>query len=276
MKKRLVIIFCILILVVKLGNAQANVTLSNLSSPTAVSQSLIPEADNTFDLGIAGETPKQWQDLFLSNTAFFTQLTTDAFIYYNGNKFINTVGGNNQSLYVGELAGQNAKSTAEVNNGCVGIGYKALNTLGAGWTIGSSEGVGNHNTAVGWRSLLNVNGDMDEGNADKNTMVGSRAGELISSGKENIGLGWNVFFHSSGEALITGTGNIGIGAADNPGGSVFDGVLGDLTSGSYNLVIGYASGIALNSGGGNIIIGKSSGNAITTTDNNIIIGNSLN
>jgi hypothetical protein len=258
----------------------ANQTLSNLTTPTAVNLTLIP-GTASLDLG-TGTTGQQWRNLYLNTAAYFNQQTTLPILYYNTNWFLHTVGGNNQGLFLGENAGRNVNSANEVNNGCVGIGYQALNTLGTGFTsISSNAGVGNHNTAIGWRALLNLNGDEESGSADKNTMIGSRAGELLTTGRENTGIGWNVFYSTMAENTITGVGNIGIGSAANPSGATFYGVLGSLSTGNYNTVVGSGSGTKILSGSNNIILGNNSGSnadpetAITTGSSNILIGSGV-
>jgi hypothetical protein len=94
------------------------------------------------------------------------------------------------------------------------------------------------------------------GNADKNTMVGSRSGELVTTGKENTGIGWNVFYRTGASNSITGTGNVGIGGASNPSGSTFNGVLGALSTGNHNVAIGTGAGSAISLGSENIVLGN--------------------
>jgi hypothetical protein len=245
--------------------------LSSLATITAASASILAATDNALDLGA---DTSSWRNIYVGTATYFGQQTTTPVIYYNDNWFIHTVGGMNQSFYAGEYAGRNAKQTAEVNNGCVGVGYQALNALGTGYDVisPSNQGVGNHNTAIGWRSLINANGVSMGTNADKNTMVGSRAGELIYNGRENTGIGWNVFYRTGASNSITGTGNVGIGGASNPSGNNFNGVLGWLSSGSFNTVVGHGSGTLVNTGSGNTILGQSAGTSLEDGDDNVFLG----
>lgn len=263
MKKQIFIFIYALTLFTNYINAQANQQLSNLttSPAVAVNLSLVPGTNNSIDLG---SNTFKWQYVYLGTRALFSQQATDAFIYYNGNKFIHTIGENNQGVYVGELAGNNASGVTEVNNGCVGIGYQALQNLGTGYSGTGNTGVGNHNTAVGWRSLYWLNGNSLTF-ADKNTMVGSKSGELIGTGKENTGIGWDVFYKNGVmmPPTITGSYNVGVGAAY---------VLGSLTTGSYNTVVGHGSGIAIMDGNYNTVLGQSAGTTISSGNNNIVIG----
>ncbi|MFN7015514.1 MAG: hypothetical protein ACK4ON_14720, partial [Bacteroidia bacterium] len=203
---------------VKLGNAQANQTLSNLTSPTAIDEILLPSTSVSIDLGGSG-TSLQFRNLYLRDDA------EEILIFYGGSdRFLHINGGQitgdfPEGLFMGEDAGALAEDD---NNGCVGLGFSALKAMNNG----------DHNTAVGWRALINMNGSTGTTGGNKNTMIGSNAGEFISTGSSNTGVGHNVFTMSSGSANITGVGNIGIGAADADG----DGVLGSLTMGSYNTV----------------------------------------
>ena len=81
----------------------------------------------------------------------------------NSNKFLHVTGGSYDGLFLGEYAGDAASSS---NHGTVGIGYKALETV---------TGSAGHNISVGWYSSSNIT------SGGKNTMIGSRAGELITT-----------------------------------------------------------------------------------------------
>lgn len=233
-------------------HAQANQQLSNLSGTVAINLSLLP-GSSTLDLG-SSSSGVQWRNLYLKDA------TDNVLIHYGGtDRFLHINGGQvtgdfPEGLYMGEDAGTLA---ADDNNGCVGLGYAAL----------SAMDIGNHNTAVGWRALINMDGNAG-GEGEKNTMVGSKAGEFISTGSMNTGVGWNVFTKSSGAGNISGIGNIAIGAAGTGGG----GILGSLGGGDYNVVAGAGSGLGITTGSYNIIVGSQSGTTMNTGDNNTIIG----
>lgn len=263
MKKLLLILGFLLNTFSQLIFSQADQQLSNLTGTVAINRSLVPGSDySNLDLG---NSANAWKSIYVGSSD--ADSISSYIMYYTGNIFMHNRGGastgNSEGLFIGEFAGQNVSNVASVNNGCVGVGFNALQNLGDGYS-GSSTGVGNHNTAIGWRSLYWLNGSANDV-ADKNTMVGSKSGELISYGKENTGVGWNVFFKNGvmTPPSIYGSYNVGIGAAY---------VLGSLTSGSYNTALGYGSGTAITSGSYNILIGNLSGTTITSTDNNIIIG----
>jgi hypothetical protein len=256
-------ILCIFIILINVNelNAQANQQLSNLSDTVAINRSLVP--GSVYSNLNLGSSTYGWRHAYFAHT----DSISPNLIYYRNHTMLHVTGGgtgsSDESLYLGEFAGENVVSTDGVNNGTVGIGYGALRTLGTGSSGASNLGEGNHNTAIGWLSMRNMNGSNSDPNqaADKNTMVGSRSGQRISAGRENTGVGYNVFYQGSGDeedAYITGTGNTGIGGAVNVG-SVSHGVLGLLTIGNYNTVVGYGSGISLEAGSNNLIVGDNAG-----------------
>jgi hypothetical protein len=267
MRNILYVIF--IIFSVKELSAQANQQLSNLTGTpdpiVAINQSLVADSDNDTDLG---STTFEWRNLFLGNTLYFTEPLANVsnpqkLLFINEIPFMHNTGGGvstegwqDQGTFLGLNAGAVA-STA--NNGCVGIGYSVLKTMS----------IGNHNTAVGWRALYNMNG-IGAGEGDKNTIIGSRAGESIGSGYENIGIGWNVFYKGSSGASINNVfGNIAIGTATSSG----NGVLGKLTTGgNSNTVVGSQAGTEINSGYGNTVLGYLNGSKITSGYNNILVG----
>lgn len=236
--------------------------LSDLAAPTAINASLLT-GTTALDLG---SSSAEWENIYMNPNP--TATGDDVFIYYSGGiRFLHNNGGNTgatpEGLFLGESAGAGASGS---NSGCVGIGYAALKAMTTG----------NHNTAIGWRSLYNVSGTGAGATGDKNTMGGSRAGQRISTGQKNTGLGHNVFYqgdNTENTAYITGTGNIGIGAAADIGTPIVSyGVLGLLTSGSYNSVFGFGSGINITIGNHNNIFGDNSGTDIDDGNNNNIIG----
>lgn len=234
----------------------ANDQLSDLNSTTAINSSLLTGTTG-LDLG---SSSAEWDNIFLDPA-------DNIMINYDGNRFLHINGGippiigiNPEGLFLGEYAGNGASGS---NSGCVGIGFSALKAMTTG----------NHNTAIGWRSLKNLQGG-GGGAGDKNTMVGSRAGQGISIGNSNTGFGHNVFYtpgETEEDALISGEGNTGIGAASTIDGDAY-GVFGFLEEGSFNTVVGFGSGIRISTGNNNLIMGDNSGTAISDGNNNNIIG----
>lgn len=254
MKKITFILYLITVSFANVLFGQANTNLSNLNAP-AINRNLVPgSVYSTLDLGNSSDA---WRSIYVGTND--DDSISSYIMYYTGNIFLHNsggamTGGNPEGLFLGEFAGEAAGAN---NNGNLGVGYSALKAM-------TNANSGDHNTAIGWRALIN----MDD--ADKNTMVGSKAGTFITSGSMNTGVGWNVFTESSGTPNMSGIGNIAIGAANEDG----DGVLGNLSDGDYNVVVGTESGLGIIDGSNNIIVGALSGNAITSGHDNIFIGES--
>ena len=84
------------------------------------------------------------------------------------------------------------------------------------------------------------------------------------TGTDNIAIGRLAMTMNTGG---TGAGNIAIGGTD-----ALTGVLGVITSGNYNTVIGYNSARNITTGNENTIVGDYCGTQITTGNYNVVIG----
>lgn len=145
-------------------------TLNNLTAPTAINASLLPNASGTIDLGASNLS---WRDLFLSGN-----------IYKNGTLWISNVGTNN--FWAGEQAGSGqTNSTANT-----GIGKQAL----AGVLSGGN------NTAVGFQALL-----LDAVGSG-NAAVGSQALRQNTTGNNNVGIGYFANFGNNSGSNNVGVG----------------------------------------------------------------------
>lgn len=234
MKKTGIIIIVIIILSINKTQAQTNTfpTTGNVGIGTTSPSSLLEVVGDVSLSGLSGSILALGQGYIVN---------------YNNNLFLHTGGGMDQGLFLGENAGMNEN---DENHGNVGIGYNTLTLLG------DDDLDGSHNTAVGWMSLSSLNG------ADKNTMVGSRSGQNLSSGQLNTCVGWNVFLDAT-----SGSRNVALGG--DCGSSILDG--------SNNTLIGYQAGVALTTimtavGENNTFVGYQAGNSATTGDFNIMIG----
>ncbi len=131
----------------------------------------------------------------------------------------------------------------------VTVGYKAgsgITNSNSNTYIGSGAGEtqkGNFNTAVGYRAMATSNGS-----GKTNTFVGAWAGNNVTNGEKNIGIGYKAM---GGTNATTGNYNIAIGAH----------ALENLTSGSYNVAIGYKACMHVTSGSYKTCIGANSGPA---------------
>ena len=107
------------------------------------------------------------------------------------------------------------------------------------------------------------------------TLIGTAAGDAITTGRSNTGVGYNAL-----GAFDAETHNLamGVGALGGPiNGGEYNVAIGNytldaLTSGDYNTVVGYNSGTAVTTGGNNTCMGRDSGAAIVGGNLNTCIG----
>jgi hypothetical protein len=207
---------------------------------------------------------------------------------------LNTTGGNNtavglQSLYSNTTASNNtavgyqagySNTTASWNTS---IGYQAgyLNTTGTanaffGSQVGYSNTTGGANAAFGanlsgvalstfvnnttgsYNTAFGVAALASNTTASSNTAVGYGAGYSNTTGQYNVFVGW-----SSGQNA-TGTSNVGVGNQSAKS-----------ATGSFNTCIGDGSGLQITSGSYNTILGAYQGNSggldIRTSSNYIVL-----
>ncbi len=89
------------------SNAQANTQLSNLVSPTKVNQSLLPNNDNTRNLGSA---TRSWKDVYLDGSLYLAGLR---FLSNGGNLF-------GFNVFIGGSAGLNTTTGFDNTAGACG------------------------------------------------------------------------------------------------------------------------------------------------------------
>lgn len=193
------------------GNAQSNRSLSNLTSPTAINQNLLPDINNTKDLG---SNAFGWRNIYITNSLY---LNKKAALYApgTGNFFIGTDAGK------ASLTGMNNTGTGQYTLGSItsganntANGYSALynntsgrdntvngylsmyfntsgsfNTASGTWTLYNNT-VGNNNTAYGYSALW----QNETGN--DNTAIGKYAMYSNTRGYSNVALGTMSLFRS--------------------------------------------------------------------------------
>ncbi len=240
MKTKLLPMVCCMLLTCHFinSNAQANKTLSNLISPTAVNQSLLPGADNTINLGSNGQ---RWKNLYLGNA-----------LYLKGNISMHSPGFGN--FFVGNNTG-NISVTGSYNTG---TGQYALNLLTSasyntanGYSSLYFDSTGSENTATGAFSLYsNRRGYF-------NTAIGVSSLYSNVTGYKNTAIGEASLYHN-----ITGINNTATGYLS----------LYSNTIGHYNTADGYYSLYSNTSGQHNTANGYYSMNSNTTGSNNTAIG----
>jgi len=125
--------------------------------------------------------------------------------------------------------------------------------------IGSSAGYGvsqtgttAENVAVGFRALY-----LHEG-VTGSVLIGTRAGENISTGVHNVGVGF-----SSLTVATTGAQNTGFGTYSGRA----------ITTGTNNTVLGYQAGQTITTGSNNTLLGRSATPSSVTVSNEITLGN---
>ena len=112
----------------------------------------------------------------------------------------------------------------------------------------------------------NTVGGTDAGNsfsgtsAIRNTLIGYNAGNTITTGDNNIVLGYKVLGYNS--TAVTGSTNIGIGYF----------TAGNVTSGFSNVVIGHSAAGSLTEGYWNVVMGKDAFDSATTAVGNSCVG----
>jgi hypothetical protein len=222
------------------SHAQANQQLSNLTSPTAINQSLLPNVDNSKDLG---NSTLQWKNIYLHDGLYLN----------GGNLAIHSPGINNF------FAGRGAGKPSVTGQGNTGLGTAALasissgsfntasginslfantsgqsNTANGGFAL-SKNTTGNYNTASGYSALSNNTSGAE------NTANGVNALFSNTLGKTNTAVGVNALF-----ANTTGSWDIGIG----------NGSLQNNTTGNDNTAIGFNAMNANINGVSNVAVGK--------------------
>jgi len=169
------------------SNAQSNRSLSNLTSPTAINQSLLPASDNSKDLG---GNALGWRDIYISRA-----------FYLNGKQTIHASGLGN--IFIGADAGKTG-ATGSYN---AAFGQFALGSLtsgnsntASGFSSLFSNTSGRDNVASGYFSLyLNTTGSF-------NTATGSWALNKNTTGSYNTAYGYSALWQNQ-----TGNDNTAIG-----------------------------------------------------------------
>ncbi len=190
------------------GVDAANLTLSNLVSPTAVNVDLVPQNDAASSIG---SSSLSWNELYLAGD-----------MYLKNQRFLSVKGSNS---YVGPSAG-NPSVTGSYNTA---TGTSALATNISG----------NWNTANGYNSLMNAN------NAYSNTGVGFQAALANTTGSYNTAIG--VLSLGSNQTGVSNSA-VGVAAINNLTSGSYNSAIGyfsgaNLPTGSFNTYLGsYADG----------------------------------
>ena len=189
-------------------------------------------------------------------------------------------GENNQAtgaVFVGFESGFSNTSGASNTN----VGYQAgySNTTSAYRTMMGYEAgefnTGANNTFIGYHAGTGVSGSST---ADRTTIIGSEAGEAITTGLLNVLIGYQ-----AGKALTVGGSNVAVGteALKSENSRSFSVAVGtsaltaqDANANAYNAALGHNAGNTITTGVQNTCIGGKAGadNSLITGSNNTIIG----
>ena len=228
--------------------------------------STVTHSDNVnYNVGIGYRALKEITGTSSYNTAVGYEAGTDIttgsenslFGYGTGARI--TTGGYNSCL------GRDAGKSITTGGSNVAIGYQAFgsttsttgsNNIGIGYGSTYNLTSGAYNTSLGMDSGRNIS------TGTENVCLGHNAGKRIQTSSYQIAIGLSAM-GGSGNALFTGTYNVGIGTE----------ALYSLTTGRYNLAIGSSeAGRRISTGEYNIVLGYRAGDQLTTGDNNIVIG----
>src|SRR6266496_684341 len=200
---------------------QANRQLSNLITPTKVNQNLLPNTDNTKNLG---STAKSWKDVYIDGTLYLNGIAMARAQPFASETFFGWEAGNSN------IGGNNSA-----------FGYRALweNTTGAYNTALGLEALlsnlsGSANNAVGYAALHANNGN-------NNNAIGDAALYLNTSGNDNQAIGTQALWLN-----FSGSNNQAMGSA----------ALDSNSTGNYNQAIGTYALHRNKMGSSNVAIGN--------------------
>ncbi|MDF1496880.1 MAG: tail fiber domain-containing protein [Patescibacteria group bacterium] len=193
-------------------------------------------------------------------------------MYGNNDGFANTAIGN-RSLY-GNSHGDHNSIMGDSAAYSLEGSYNTINGSAAGYQLLA----GNHNTAMGYRSMLagasaDASFNVAIGNFSlqaitsgaSNTAVGYYSLKNNTTGFSNTAVGLNALQSNIGGFQNVALGNASLGSATNGlnNNAIGSGALGKLTSGNYNSVLGGLAGYRLDTGSYNVGVGYRSLSANT-------------
>jgi hypothetical protein len=274
------------------SNAQANQRLSNLISPTAVNQSLLPGANDVKNLG---SDFFQWKDLYI-HQVFLDEVPTiqapgiDNYFFGGnaGNVLVKGLANTGTGSYALSHITDGFENTADgcfalysntTGNGNTANGYITLshNTTGSyntadGFGALLFNTTGFWNTASGYSTLYNnttgasntasgVNALFSNTNGTSNTATGVNALYANAEGNSNTADGFGALYNN-----VTGYYNTASGVN----------VLAYNNTGTYNTASGVNALYFSTAGHNNTAFGYGAGFNITTGNLNTFIGNNAN
>ena len=245
MKKKIyfIALFAMTLLCSKKINAQANQSLSNLTSPTAVNVSLLPGTNGTLDLG---SNAKKWRSLYLGTS-----------IYFKGALTMQSPNGTS-NFFIGPYSGKSTL-TGYYNNGfgsyALGNLTNGLNNTAAGYAAGYFTNSGFSNTAMGYYSMFYTTSGYD------NVAIGSQALYRNTIGHNHVAVGDSALFNQDENRFDLG-GNTAVGSK----------ALFTNTSSYWNVAVGEEALYANDQGISNTAIGDIALTQNTTGEYNTSVG----
>lgn len=274
----------------------------------------------------AGNANRANQNTFIGADAGYL-VTTGADSLYAGFAAGDGITAGTQNVMLGKDAGGAVTGTGQTQNVFIGHQAGAANTVSENVYIGSGSGdvvaTGTRNVFVGTDTCGTAGATTQTDNvlvgyragqaiqSDFNVIIGSAAGDGLTTGSQNVFIGMdaggaaggttqttNVFIGSTagkantannntyvgalcGDSITTGTRNVAMGkdalggtSATNVDDSVILGYAAgaELTTGDNNVFVGSGAGDGVTSGSGNVAIGKDAFGATTTGANNVCMG----
>jgi trimeric autotransporter adhesin len=253
----------------------ANTSLSNLTSPTAVNQHLLPQTTKLYDLGSASLSWRNLHlrdDIFLDGTRFVSNApgtaSFNAFVGSHAGLAV-TTGVNNTALGHDALRNDTSGSNnTALGNQALFSNSRGVDNTAAGTFSLRNNTTGEGNTAFGARALqTNVSGFY-------NTASGTYAMQNNSTGQGNTATGYSALLGNT-----TGSNNVANGYSslvNNTTGSfntaVGTGALSSNSAGSANVAIGNGALYYNTTGSQNVAIGLAALNVTTSSQNNTAVG----
>lgn len=281
------------------SSKDANKSLSNLNSPTEVNVSLLPQADNTSDLGSGLNT---WKNLYLSH-AVYLGLEPQRFLS-QGNSEFNTYAGTNAgtegsvgtaNTAIGNHSGSSATTGAA--NTSIGASTLRNNESGsynviAGYNAALQNISGSNNVAIGTATLqynkivsglvaigdsalyTNALNALSSADGRENTAVGAKALMKNDVGVANTAIGNKTLMRNSIGVYNTAVGNAALFANDVGGYNTAMGsfAMSSNTSGYSNTAAGDVSLTSNSNGNNNAAFGAAALHDNVTGSSNTAMG----
>jgi hypothetical protein len=271
----------------------ANTSLSNLKAPTAINESLLPNASATFDIG---SSTLKWRDTYTGSVKFSDgtmQTTASPWVENGSNIYFNGAIGIGVSSPVYKLdilgdinlASGNVLRTGGItvfkaDTANIAVGKNALLNNTTGYSnVAIGKGAlfkntkGNGLVAIGDSALFNQV-ENDETVYYYNTAIGYQTLFSNRSGDHNTATGFWALYHNTTGYLNTANGSVALenNTTGNDNTAIGDEAL-TRNNGDDNTAIGVAALLDNTNGLNNTAAGSFAGYYVTSGSNNTFLGN---